>query len=72
MFVIPSQHIAMVAIRERADGEEPARPCSGHSRGVSSDQRWAWTGRLTVATGSVIWAIIVILMIVRPGSTTGV
>ncbi|MGH3787441.1 MAG: hypothetical protein ACRDRG_13020 [Pseudonocardiaceae bacterium] len=74
VFVIPSQHVAMVAIRKRADGEEPARPCSEHSRGVVSDQLWAWTARLTVATGSftVIWAVIVILMIVRPGSTTGV
>lgn len=55
--VLPGQR-RLLALAEGAASEEEARPTAS---------------RLTMVTGvfNVIWAVVVVLMIVRPGSTTG-
>ncbi|MFB7545246.1 hypothetical protein ACFC0N_35705 [Streptomyces zaomyceticus] len=54
--VLPGQR-RLLALAEDAAGEEEARPVAA---------------RLTMLTGvfNVLWAVVVVLMIVRPGSTT--
>lgn len=56
--VLPGQR-RMLALAEGAATEEEARPTAS---------------RLSMVTGvfNVLWAVVVVLMIVRPGSTTGV
>ncbi|MFD3991634.1 hypothetical protein [Streptomyces sp. NPDC058583] len=55
--VLPGQR-RLLALAEGAAAEEAARPTAS---------------RLSMATGvfNVLWAVVVVLMIVRPGSTTG-
>lgn len=58
--VVPGQRRVLAAVAE-PDGDAPAPPADA-------------LARLAMATGvfSLLWAVVVVLMIVRPGSTTGV
>ncbi|MFJ4715912.1 DUF2269 family protein [Streptomyces sp. NPDC088785] len=58
--ILPGQEVALAA------AEEPGP-------GTDADARGAAAGRLAMVTGvfNLLWATVTILMIVRPGSTTG-
>ena len=64
MALLPQQRSILAQV-EAATGETPAPPTTT-IRSVTS--------RLGMMTGifSLLWAIVTVLMIVRPGSTTGV
>lgn len=64
--VLPAQHRAM-ALLDGEPGEEPAS--------ASATERWlSGVKRLSMSSGifALLWAVVVVLMVVRPGSTTGV
>ena len=63
--VLPAQHRAMALL----DGEPGDGPAS-----VSAVERWiSGAKRLSMSSGifALLWAVVVVLMVVRPGSTTG-
>jgi hypothetical protein len=63
--VLPAQHRAMALL----DGE----PGDG-TASVSAVERWvSGARRLSMSSGifALLWAVVVVLMVVRPGSTTG-
>lgn len=63
--VLPAQHQAMALLDSPSGGAEPA----------SAVDRWvAGAKRLSMSSGifALLWAVVVVLMVVRPGSTTGV
>jgi uncharacterized membrane protein len=64
--VLPAQHRAMALL----DGEPGEGPAS-----ASAAERWlSGVKRLSMSSGifALLWAVVVVLMVVRPGSTTGV
>jgi hypothetical protein len=63
--VLPAQHRAM-ALLDGGPGDGPAS--------ASAVERWvAGAKRLSMSSGvfALLWAVVVVLMVVRPGSTTG-
>jgi hypothetical protein len=63
--VLPAQHRAMALL----DGEPGEGPASASAVG-----RWlSGVKRLRMSSGifALLWAVVVVLMVVRPGSTTG-
>jgi hypothetical protein len=63
--VLPAQHRAMTLL----DGEPGDGPAS-----ASAVERWvSGAKRLSMSSGifALLWAVVVVLMVVRPGSTTG-
>ena len=70
--VLPAQQRA-VALLDRA--VVPARPAAAPDGAGDAAARWtAGAGRLAMSSGvfSLLWTVVVVLMVVRPGSTTGV
>lgn len=70
--VLPAQHHA-VALLDRATGLARVPDPVGDVRAAAA--RWtAGVGRLAMTSGvfALLWAVVVVLMVVRPGSTTGV
>jgi hypothetical protein len=64
--VLPAQHRAM-ALLDSGPGEGP--------EAATAVERWvAGAKRLSMSSGifALLWAVVVVLMVVRPGSTTGV
>ncbi|MEE6261720.1 DUF2269 family protein [Plantactinospora sonchi] len=63
LLVLPRQARMLAQVSDRAAGPSPAGPVDG--RGPA---------RLAAYTGlfNMLWAVVTVLMIVRPGSTTGV
>lgn len=64
--VLPAQHRAM-ALLDSGPGDGPAA--------ATAVERWvAAAKRLSTSSGifALLWAVVVVLMVVRPGSTTGV
>lgn len=70
--VLPAQQRA-VALLDRAAVSDTPFPTPG-AGGDAAAQWMAGTGRLTMSSGlfALLWAVVVVLMVVRPGSTTGV
>jgi uncharacterized membrane protein len=63
--VLPAQHRAMALL----DGDPGDGPAS-----ASAVERWvSGAKRLSMSSGifALLWAVVVVLMVVRPGSTTG-
>lgn len=80
--VLPAQRRAVGLLEQAAVPAGPDRGAAVASDAVVSDAvvsdavaRWtAGAGRLTASSGvfALLWVVVVVLMVVRPGSTTGV
>ena len=69
LLVLPRQATVLAALA----GESPATGTGDATGAASSGHLAAQARRLAMVTGvfNLLWAVVVVLMIVRPGSTTG-
>ncbi|MFC0596966.1 DUF2269 family protein [Streptomyces palmae] len=65
LLVLPGQQAVLTGLRERADQDGAGTAGEDHTRAAA---------RLAMYTGifNLLWAVVTVLMIVRPGSSTGV
>ena len=69
--IVPGQRLALERIDREPSLERVAEPAAANDTETVSSLRL--TGRLGMQTGmfNLLWVVVVIIMIVRPGSTTG-
>ncbi|NGN69014.1 DUF2269 family protein [Streptomyces sp. A7024] len=69
--ILPRQERLMEGAGESGSGSEPGS--ESESESAAESEARAGASRLAMVTGmfNLLWAIVVVLMIVRPGSTTG-
>lgn len=73
--VLPAQQRAVALLDRTAVHAAPIRTSTGLDDAASAAAGWmAGAGRLAMSSGvfALLWAVVVVLMVVRPGSTTGV